>query len=194
MGIPYREIDDDTQLVEGCIKGDSDAWTALVDKYGGYVYGIIRNKLCSSGDHRYVEDVNDVFQSVFHTLLKNDCRALGGVRHRARIASWLGAIAVNRSLDFLRSRGVERRVHNVLREETAPYTTPADGRLDRDELFQKIEKVLSQLPPQEQLTVNLFYIHGKRYREIAEITGVPVNTVSSRLHRAKKRVREILDE
>jgi RNA polymerase sigma-70 factor (ECF subfamily) len=194
MSISYRETDNDIPLVDGCVGGDPDAWAALVEKYGAYVYSIIRTKLCSSGDRQYGEDVNDVFQSVFHTLLKNECRALRGVRNRTRIAGWLGAVAVNRSLDFLRSRGVERRAHNILREETAPYTTPADDRSDREELYRKIEAVLSQLSSREQLIVKLFYIHGKKYREIAEITNTPVNTVSSRLHRAKKRVRDMLDE
>jgi len=192
MGVTYETTGSDALIVEGCVRGDDQAWSALIDKYGGYVQCAIRRKLLSSSDQRYTEDANDIFQSVFHTLLKDDCRALRQLRHRDRIAGWLGSIAVNKTLDFLRSRTVERRGQATLREQPSLYSTPRDHDPARRDLHRKVLDLLAELPHEEQVTLRLYYLHGEKYREIAEMTNTPINTVSSRLHRAKQRIREIL--
>ena len=193
MSVQYHTTDSDVSLVEGCVRGDSQAWSALVDKYGGYVHCAIRRKLATSNERHLSEDANDIFQSVFHTLLKDDCRALRQLRHRERIAGWLGAIAVNRTLDFLRSRTAEQRGQARLREQPGLYTTSRHDDPARRDMHRKLRDALEQLPHEERLVLKLYYLHGEKYREIAEITSSPINTVSSRLHRAKQRFREILD-
>jgi len=175
------------------VRGDSRAWSALIDKYGGYVHCTIRRKLSMSNERYLSEDANDIFQSVCHTLLKDECRALRQLRHRERIAGWLGAIAVNRTLDFLRSRTAEQRGRARLREEPGLYTTSRDDDPARRDLYRKLVDVLEQLPYEERLVLKLHYLRGEKYREIAEITNTPINTVSSRLHRAKQRLRALLE-
>lgn len=192
MSVQYHTTDSDVALVEGCLDGDSRAWSVLIDKYGGYVHCAIRRKLSTSNERHHSEDANDIFQTVFHTLLKDDCRALRQLRHRDRIAGWLGAIAVNKTLDYLRSRTAEQRGYARLREQPGLYTTSHRDDPARRDMHRKLRDVIEQLPHEERLVLKLYYLHGEKYREIAEITNTPINTVSSRIYRAKQRLREIL--
>ena len=193
MSVRYHTTDSDVALVDGCLRGDSRAWSALIDKYGGYIHCAIRRKLSTSSERYHSENANDIFQSVFHTLLKDNCRALRQLRHRDRIAGWLGAIAVNKTLDYLRSRTAEQRGYARLREQPGPYTTSPRDDPARREMYRKLRDAIEQLSDEETLVLKLYYLHGKKYREIAEITNTPINTVASRIYRAKQHLREILD-
>jgi RNA polymerase sigma factor (sigma-70 family) len=57
-----------------------------------------------------------------------------------------------------------------------------------------LSRCLSALSDEERLILNLFFMHGRKYVEIAEMTGRNVNTVSAKLRRAKAKLRRLLEE
>ncbi len=115
--------------------------------------------------------------------------------------SWLMTIAANRARDVLRSQA--RRPADSLdaltdAEESSwqpedPSETPTEF-TERDALGLQIEAAIGQLPPDQRLVIILSDVHNYSYEEIAEITGVAVGTVKSRIHRGRARLRTIILE
>jgi RNA polymerase sigma-70 factor (ECF subfamily) len=116
------------------------------------------------------------------------------------VRPWFLRIASNRCLDILRARG--RRPASSLDAEpveTEPiWTTQAGGGehpeafATRRELSAHLERALASLPDDQRLVILLSDVHGHPYDEIAEITGVAVGTVKSRISRARARLRDEL--
>ena len=103
----------DSELVERCLKGDAEAWTAIVRRYRRLVYSVpVRMGL-------KVEDQDDVFQETFVTLLEK----LPTVRDRERIGLWLAVIARRKALDRV-SRGAAVRERELPEGLEPPDAAP----------------------------------------------------------------------
>jgi RNA polymerase sigma-70 factor (ECF subfamily) len=137
----------------------------------------------------------DTFLRAYRSIdtFKND----NGVGFR----SWLVRIASNRSLDVLRSQ--KRRPADSLdaamddEESNWSPEDPSETPLqftERGDLAQHLEWALGQISPDQRMVVILSDIQGHSYDEIAEITGVAPGTVKSRLHRARARLRDVLQD
>ncbi len=62
------------------------------------------------------------------------------------------------------------------------------------ELRDRLGKALARLPAETRFLIAAHYFSGRRYEELAEVLGVPLGTVKTQLHRAKRRLRELLEE
>lgn len=135
-------------------------------------------------------DVDDVVQEVF--LIAH---AHGGYRSGpAKATSWLAAIAMRVATTHRRklqtrsfARGNEQLVGEAHDDAPTPEVRVA---LDRDML--RLHAALQCLPPEHRSTFILFELEGEACASIAAATGVPVGTVHSRLHVARRRLREVL--
>lgn len=116
------------------------------------------------------------------------------------VRPWLLRIATNRSYDLLRARS--RRPASSLDAESfeveptwttqaMPADTP-DSHAMRTELSGVLERVLSQLPEDQRLVIVLSDVQGYGYDEIADICGIAVGTVKSRISRGRGRLRDAL--
>jgi RNA polymerase sigma-70 factor (ECF subfamily) len=113
---------------------------------------------------------------------------------------WLLRIATNRCYDILRARG--RRPADSLDAEPVEVeprwstltasTEHPEAFAARAELSAFLERAIGELPDDQRAVIILSDIHGHSYDEIAEITGVAVGTVKSRISRSRSRLREML--
>jgi RNA polymerase sigma-70 factor (ECF subfamily) len=113
-------------------------------------------------------------------------RALGAFRGEARLGTWLYAIASRLCLNRLAS-GSRRHERS---DDTALLQAPAGGpdavgALERGELEAALHQAVAALPEERRIVVVLRDLEGLSYEEIVEVLGVPLNTVRSRLHRAR---------
>ena len=113
--------------------------------------------------------------------------------------SWLCRIMYNLFVDE-RRRFARHRLHTVEEgaltgDGLAGLPGPDDPEFDqrRFEKMQRLDKALAQLSDEHRIVVLLHDAEGYKITEIEELTGTPVGTVKSRLHRARARLREILD-
>lgn len=117
--------------------------------------------------------------------------------------NWIFRIVTRLFLDLMRSR--RRRIQAVsydapvrtdgddsLTYEVADQHASADGRMMKGAVSEDLENALSRLKPEQRLLVMLADVEGMPYQEIADMVGVPVGTVRSRLHRAHKQLRSTL--
>jgi RNA polymerase sigma-70 factor (ECF subfamily) len=110
---------------------------------------------------------------------------------RSQVSTWLLAIARNKALSVLRRRSTEE-----LDEEVAEFIEdPSD---DPEVSMQKrqqatvLQACLTELSPAHREIIDLVYYHEKSIEEVAEIVGVPANTVKTRMFYARKRIGELM--
>lgn len=171
-----ERLADDAALLRRLRAGDARAFEELVTAYQHRIFGVALRIL---GSRAEAEDVAQ------ETFLRAH-RALGEFRGEARLGTWLYAIASRLSLNRLASG--ERRY--VRGDEDALLRLPAAGgdaaaALERSELSQALHEAIAALPEERRIVIVLRDLEGLAYEEIAEVLGVELNTVRSRLHRAR---------
>jgi RNA polymerase sigma-70 factor (ECF subfamily) len=175
------EPDHERELVERCRRGEVGAFEELVDRYKNLVFAMITRTL---PDRSQAEDIaQDVFLRIH--------RGLPYFRGEARLSTWIYRIVVN---VCMQDRG--RATSAVsLDDANARVSAPAaaDRHADDLELRDRLEKAIAQLPPQYRLLIAAHYLRGVQYEELAEAMNLPLGTVKTQLHRAKRQLRTLLE-
>ena len=184
---------DDEVLVRRTQSGDTAAFDALWQKYSARIYSLIYNM---TSNH---EDANDLLLEVFAKAY----RSISGFRGRSSFYTWIHAIAVNMTINFVKKRGrrfqmslddLDSSVHNDKEfiELTASNTPTRE--VDLSELQQRLNEAMMKLSLEHRTVVTMFDIQGMPHAEIARILGVPEATVRSRLFYAHRQLQNYLEE
>ncbi len=180
---------DDATLVERVRGGDVAAFEPLVEKYRQRVYRLANNVL------RNPEDAWDVAQDAFIKAYK----ALPAFKGQSAFYTWLFRIVMNVAHDKVRQLGAQGRAFGTERvtEEEWERTMPDPGEdpgaaAARAEQRARITQALDTLPEHHRAIIMLSDLEGLSYREIADVLDIPLGTVMSRLHHARKRLKAAL--
>jgi RNA polymerase sigma-70 factor (ECF subfamily) len=178
-------VNDDQQLIEQALHGDTAAYGQLVRRYQDRLFTSLIHVVASR------EEAEDVAQEAFvQAMLK-----LNSFRQDSSFYTWLYRIAVNTALYRQRRRRQEPSLDAVRaipgHELPDPGVDPSD-RLMREERATEIQRALSRLAEEYRLVLVMRDVDGFDYRSIARILDVSVGTVRSRLHRARSLMREQL--
>ncbi len=167
----------EAEILEGCRRGDQHARHELYMQTSARIHRVL---LRITRDH---EAALDLAQSAY---LKAFAR-INQFNGRAAVATWLHRIAVTEALQYLRKRNRDTGAPFTRSEAiaTTPDHQAADVRMD-------IEDALALLDPLDRTMLLLRYDVGQDYRAIAEILDCAEGTVSSRLNRARGRLRGVL--
>ena len=182
-------IDDpDRELVLRWQGGDESAFEVLVERHQRRVFRLLMRMMGTR------EEAEDVSQETFLSLHRHGKR----FRSEARFSTFVYRVAANAALNRRRSLGRARtRTDRFAVTQSAgdnlPYAPrdPEDAALG-NELSQKVRDALQELTPSLRMPVVLYDIEGLSYGEIAEVLGVAEGTIKSRIHRARKALREQL--
>jgi RNA polymerase sigma-70 factor (ECF subfamily) len=176
----------DAELVASTLTGSQEGFRELVLRFERPVYSLIARLV---QDPAMAEDLaQEAFVKAWRSLRTYDASR--------KLASWLFKIAHNTAIDHLRKSALE----------TVPLETPDedDGRgglaavlsdtssedpaaaAERRDMARSLERAISRLRPEYREAVVLFYVEGASYQEICETTGLPLGTVKTNLHRARK--------
>ena len=185
------EARQDERLVQAAQRGDLPSFNALVVRHERTVYAVCFRML------REVTAAEDATQDTFIKAWSSIKSFRGGL-----FRPWLLKIATNRCYDIIRARG--RRPADSLDAELfeveprwtsqSSNTEDPDTFAARTELSAYLEQQLRLLPDDQRAAIILSDVHGHSYEEIAEITGVAIGTVKSRISRSRSRLRELLSE
>lgn len=186
-----RKLSDEA-LMEQLQAGVVDAFDILVDRYtdplSHYLYGFV-------GDE---QKVNDLLQETFIRVFRN--------RHSyeriAKFSTWLYTIAGNLARSEYRKhkRDPTTSIYRTTRDDEEYELQLPDGHRHPDRLAdqpiyrEEIQKALQQLEEPYREAVVLRDKQQLSYKEIAEITDVPMGTVKSRIHRGREKLQELLEE
>ena len=178
----------DEKLVARTLTGDRNAFRVLVERHYTAVFRLCRSIL------RNPEDAEDATQEVFVRVHQN----IGQFAGRGVFGAWLRRLTVNHCLNRTQSAAAKASSRSCsldLLAETLPaLDSDPEERLLRAENRARIKRELDQLPPSQRAALGLRLVEGLSYEEIADLMGVPVNSVRSWLHRGRARLREALEE
>lgn len=135
------------------------------------------------------EDALDVLQEVWIKVL----RSISSVESAETLASWLYRVTRNTMIDHQRR---DRRWEPLPEDDEAGAIADETAEQDRvdSDTAADIHWGLAKLPLAEREILTLFYLEEFPIQEIVEITGVPAGTIRTRLHRARKNLRTILEK
>jgi RNA polymerase sigma-70 factor, ECF subfamily len=194
MGTHLREDFDEADLIARSKQGDVQAFNALVEVYQRPLYNLCRRMLNSQDA---AEDATQEALIAAYRAVERFRGARGG--RSAGFRAWLFRIGVNACYDELRRRRSRpaASLDAPRGEGGTPLDVPNSGptleeRAETSELGAAIEQALSGLPSDQRLAVVLCDVQGLDYAEIAEVMGVSLGTVKSRINRARSRLREAL--
>ena len=160
----------DQGVMRRVLRGNSDAFRVLVDRYGGMVYGI------ACAHVRNAADAEDVCQETFIRLYQ----WLDRLSSERSIGAWLVQVARSVAIDWLRKQGREmpRLIEGLAEAPSLP--NPA-----RDELHRAVWEQMATLGCEQREILVLYYFRSKRRREIARLLGISPYAASKRLERAR---------
>jgi RNA polymerase sigma-70 factor (ECF subfamily) len=184
---------DEDLLIRFC-KGEKQAFGVLVRRYERELFGYLR---------RYVGDstlAEDVFQNTFLQLYVKVEQYEPG----RPVRPWLYTIATNQAIDALRRQGRhqalsldqgreepgEGDIRSLMETLESRGPSPMDA-AEGQERKERIRASVDRLPDFLRQVLVLAYYQGLKYREIADILGIPVGTVKSRLHAALVKLQEV---
>jgi RNA polymerase sigma-70 factor (ECF subfamily) len=169
-------------LVERCRRGDETAFRELVDQYKGLVFALIARSIANRA--RAEELAQDVFLKVH--------KGLPYFRGEAKLSTWIYRIVIN-ALSQERPDLATTSLDDVRADQ--PRLQPAaDDRSFQDLVVKdRLQKAIERLPIQYQVLINGHYMKGMRYEELAAALDMPMGTVKTHLHRAKRRLRHLLE-
>lgn len=174
---------DDQLPVAAARAGESAAWDALFRRYQLPLYAYAFELL------RHEQTALDVVQETFI----NASRHLGSLRDDAKFGSWLFGIAHQKCAQHWRRPRREEPLDETFFEQANEEPLP-DALLIRAEQEEGLMTLLHQLTEPHRAVLLLHFLEEFSLEEIAGITGVGLGTVKSRLHYAKRALRELITE
>ena len=179
----------DATLIERCRAGDISAFEPLVEKYRQRVWRLAYNVL------RDREDAWDVAQEAFVRAWQ----ALPNFRGQSAFYTWLFRIVVNVARDRARQHAARGRAFGTERVDEKDWDrilvdqgVAPDANATQVEERERIVRALATLSEPHRAIIMLSDLEGLSYREIAEVLNIPMGTVMSRLHNARRRLRDAL--
>ncbi len=176
----------DEQLVQQLQQGHREAFTTLVSKWQHKIYTFCYRQL---GEQALSEEATqDVFVKVFTSIQS--------FRGDAKFSTWLYRIATNHCINLRAKYHRRKRQHHDSFEDVEQRIGVTENPLDKletQDFEQQLQQALDQLPEEHRLLLILRDIQDCTYEEIADITNLTMGTIKSRIHRARKNLRTILE-
>ena len=188
---------DDTVLVQHCRRGDAAAMERLILKYQNRIFNVIL-KICPN-----IDDAAELTQETFVKIIEN----IDKFEERSSFYTWAFRIAVNLTLNFRKRKvklgfnrfdadsneqqqGTAIALKEILVNNNAPDPAVI---VENKELCELLTSSLIKLDDNQRAVIVLRDIEGMSYNDIANVLGLELGTVKSRISRARSNLREILE-
>lgn len=175
-------VQDDIYYIDKVMGGDISAYSFLVNKHRDMVYTIALKIVGNCEDAE--EIAQDVFLKAYQSLKK--------FKRKSKFSTWLYRIAYNSSISKVRKKRIEVSAineniienYNTFNDDESEYFEQINFETKRKYLF----KILDNLPEEENLLINLFYMNNNSINEISEITGLKISNLKVKLFRIRKKI------
>jgi RNA polymerase sigma-70 factor (ECF subfamily) len=171
----------DESLMARVAQGDRQAIRLLFDRYQLIVYRFVVRMVANSAT------AEDIVSDVFLDLWRHAASFEG----RARLSTWILAIARNKAVSAMRGR-VDQPLEGAMLEAIPDRAITAEEILDAGKRSAVLRQCLAQLSPEHREIIDLVYYHEKSVEEVSAIVGVPAATVKTRMFYARRRLADHL--
>ena len=177
----------DNEIISKVLNGDKQAYAELVNRYQNYVFTLTLRMIKSR------EDAEEVAQDIFVKAY----RSLADFRGASKFTTWLYTIVNTTCITFLRKKKLE--IHSLDNENVFEMVDNQDSGMMANQVEQKsragmVNSAITLLGPDDAQIITLFYKSEQSLDEIAVILGVEPNTAKVRLHRARTRLKEKMQQ
>ena len=190
---PSAAVDDPAQrrdliLIQRAREGDLGAFNDLVELYQDQLFALVARMVPDR------DQASDAVQEAFFSAYRNLAGFRGG-----SVRSWLNRICVNAAMDAQRARR-RRPVQPYPELEDDSWQPPAGEEADPERQVMTAEReraltdALARITDDQRAAIVLFDVQGYDYAEIADMTGVSLGTVKSRIHRGRLALRVLLED
>ena len=173
------------ELIQRILEGDDAAFACLVRKYQKRVHALAWRKI---GDFHIAEDITqETFLQVYRKLAK--------LKDPSQFPGWLYVIANRRCLAWIRKKRVQTQsledIDIVMTERSSysRHVAAAQAESAAETKRELVKNLLAKLKESDRTILTLYYFGEMTYAEISEFLGVSVNTVATRIHRARERLK-----
>jgi len=177
---------DDIYYIEAVRKGNVQAFSFLVEKYQKLVYTLALKLL------KKPEEAEEMAQDTFIKAFQK----LDSYEGKSKFSTWLYSITYNACISELRKRRIEfkslddRQISD--QDEQKMHDYYRETRKEDQEKY--LNLALARLPEDDQVLVTLYYYENQSMDEISQITGLTVSNIKVKIHRARKKMYELLHE
>jgi len=169
-----------TPLIQKALTGDEGACQKILNLYKGRIFSYV---------YRMVHNYHDAEDITFDTFIK--CfNALASFDTSKPFTTWLFTIAHNLTMDHFRKHKIEFEYF----DEFHPSSDDLVAEFKKKRKVEQIDRALAKLPPIDREMVILFHKEEHTYQEISEIMKIPITTIKTRLHRARKKLSSLVHE
>jgi len=158
--------------------GDQNLVGELYQRYMDLVYGVCLKYLKQAENAQ--DSVIAIYEELTGKLLKHEVE---------NFKAWLYTLAKNHCLMRLRSEKKNQTVNFDVELVQSEENVHLNGELDKEENFRKLDYCIGQLQSDQKRTIELFYLQGKCYNEIAEMTGLEWNKVRSFIQNGRRNLK-----
>ena len=192
----------DSELLERCLSNkDAAAWDMFVQRFSKLIWSSIHRAFRSTSFASCPEDAEDVFGSIFLSLIEDDFRKLRQFRSRnaCKLSTWLAVVSVNRTIDYMRRQSVRPRavsdpVTAVLTEVVADGARNAEQQLMDAQRSASLARSLACLSGPDRDIYDLLYVKGVSPDDAARAMGTTTAAIYTRKHRLIERLKRSLAE
>ncbi|PIQ91003.1 MAG: hypothetical protein COV71_01525 [Candidatus Omnitrophica bacterium CG11_big_fil_rev_8_21_14_0_20_41_12] len=189
---------DDMKFVQSCLKGDKQSWSEFVSRYSRLIYNYIYSVLSVKGCSIFAEQVEDIFQEIFHSLIKDNYKKLSTFQGKngCSLASWLRQVTINFTVDYLRKlKSVQSldtqdedgfSLGDTLKDSSA---SAVDFLNDQDKR-KTLQECISLLESEEQYFLELFLNQGLSLEEIKDYLKINRGAVDMRKGRIFQKLQD----
>ena len=165
----------DQEAVERCLAGETEAFSILVERYGGRVYNIAL-RITNDADA-----ASDCAQEAFIRAY----RALHQYDPNLPFGPWIYRIATNASLNHVQRWHAHESPVEELPESAEPDEEGPESSALRREEMNEVLAAMAELPAHYRAALALRHLQQLSYQEVADALGIPLGTVKTHLHRAR---------
>ena len=180
------ERKEDVQLIYDILSGNDDAFSTLVQKYQKSVHALAWRKI---RDFHYAEEITqDTFLQAY--------KKLSTLKNPHQFAGWLYVIANRLCINWLQRHKSAMQslegtsVREINQSAYERYVSEERESEATERRYEIVEELLERLPESERTVMTLYYLGEMTVKEIGNFLGVSVNTIKSRLRRARERLQE----
>ncbi|MDD5129888.1 MAG: sigma-70 family RNA polymerase sigma factor [Candidatus Omnitrophica bacterium] len=188
----------DLELLQSCLKGQKQAWAEFLLRYSRLIYNYIHSVLSIKGRAASAEQVDDIFQEIFHSLIKDNCKKLASYRGKngCSLASWLRQVTINFTIDYLRklkpisSIDVQDEDGFSLSDSLADLSPGAVEFLNDQDKRKTLTECIGLLESEEQYFLELLLNQGLTLDEIKDSFKINRGAVDMRKSRILEKLQD----
>ncbi|SHE38765.1 RNA polymerase sigma factor [Pedobacter caeni] len=173
----------DKLLVEKILSGNTQDFAMVVKNTERLVAQIVRKMVANQEDQKDL--VQDIYLKAYQSL--------PSFKFQSKLSTWIATIAYNRNINYLEKKKIPLCDIDSVQESNFALQENVEKGIFKKETAQILNNEINKLPPLYKTLISLYHIEELPNREIAEITGLPEGTIKSYLYRARKILKENIE-